>query len=312
MTFPILQKIAVFDIGSNSIKCLVAEITSSSQVNVLFEDSQQTRLGEGIHHNFCLSEQAMERTLSAFLKMRTKCEEIHPQQWRAVATSAVRDATNRRDFEKRFLQQMGFPLRLLTGEEEARLIFKGVVSDHEINSNAIQGEVRRGQPFLLVMDVGGGSAEWIQGKGLEIQTHVSLDLGCVRMTERFLRGDPYSEDSFNTLCAYYQERLSDLKEPLKVHQGKMIGTGGSLITATALLGNCQFHGIEIQLQTLESLLSRLRKMTQADRLQLKSLPEKRADIIVAGIALFVVAMKLFNAPQIWTSTRGLKYGILLE
>ena len=304
----ISEVIAVIDLGSNSIKLLVAELKKKIAPNILLEKSVTTRLGEGIQYRFQLHENAIQRTLDAVNDFKREGQRLGVDTWKAVATSAVRDASNRREFEKRFLQQMGFGLCVLSGEEEAQLIYRGATSDPNLFNS---------KDRLLVMDSGGSSAEWIGGVSNKIEKCVSLDLGCVRMTQRFLRGDPYTEDSYRELLAYYEEQLRSFKNDFAEKNIKMIGTGGSICTAAALdikassSHDHHVHGHSLSLGSLSSLTECLRKMTNPERLKLKGLSPKRADIIVAGLALFVAAMQIFEIKKLKVSLRGLRYGVLL-
>jgi len=145
-----------------------------------------------------------------------------------------------------------------------------------------------------------------------------MDLGCVRMTERFLCGDPYTKKSYRALLDYYERRLRLLRKDFSGEGRLMIGTGGSICTAATLdqktssFQSHLIHGHTISLRRLKALLKKLRKMTNAERLEWEGLPKKRADIIVAGLALFVVAMQILGMKRVTTSLRGLRYGILLQ
>ncbi len=303
------RRVGILDLGSNSIKMLVGESGPDGSPNLLLEKSAGTRLGEGIHHHFRLAEEPIKRTLDAIHEFVQRCDEFHISSWHAVATSAVRDSENHHDFQKRFQQRLGFPLRILSGDDEAELIFRGTISDTAMVENHAE---------VVVMDSGGGSAEWIRGSRQGIQHRICLDLGCVRMTDRFLRGNPYIKDSFNEMIAYYTERLTPLKKHFLVKDGLMIGTGGSICTAAALdmslpsFRNRMVHSHKLTLDRLIKILGKLRGMTHEERLAIHGLPSKRADIIVAGVSLFVTAMQMLETKSIISSLRGLRYGVLLE
>ncbi len=307
---PSVERIGIFDIGSHSVKLMIADKRSGLDPYVLVEKSSGTRLGEGIHQDFVLSKAAIKRTLKTLEEFKSKGDFFGVHRWVAIATSAVRDAKNGFEFKDQFYERMGFKIRVLSGQKEAALIFRGVTSDPNLTKSTNS---------LLVMDVGGGSGEWILGKGSKIQRSISLDLGCVRMTERFLRGDPYSIDSYEALMAHYQKWMIHLQKRFGSHPGiRMIGTGGSISTAAALHFAKKFprdsslHGYVLEIDDLQRLLHSLKSMTHTDRMKLKYLPKKRADIIVAGMALFVMVMQVFEVKQIQVSLCGLRYGILLE
>lgn len=294
--------------GSNTVKFLAAEISSSGVVRILAQPSVSTRLGEGMGRGVSLSNAAMKRTLDAVHGFQRLGIRLRVKEWIAVATSAVRDSSNGDVFTRRFRARMGFDLRVLDGRTEAELIFRGATSDPHLAGPRAR---------LLVMDSGGGSAEWICGARGAISHRVSLPLGCVRMTRRFLRGDPYTKESFQRLIRHYETRLEPLRRRFTASQGRvMIGTGGSICTAAALdLGLRVFqerlvHGHRITRRRLEGLLASLRSMTQCERLSQRGLPPRRADVIVAGLALFVTAMRRLGAMRVVCSYQGLRFGIL--
>ncbi len=303
------RRLAVMDLGSNSVKLLLAQHQKGMRPHVLLEKSEGTRLGEGIHQNFRLHEEAMERTLEVVGEYRRESAALGVTEWRAVATSAVRDAENRREFERRFRKRMGFSLQILSGVEEASLIYRGATSDRDL--------APPGAP-LLIMDSGGGSAEWVRGTPERIEEQASLELGCVRMTERFLRSDPYTRESYGSLTTYYEERLHPFRKTFEARGRTLLGTGGSICTAAAVdmalpsLGNSHVHGYTMTRETMTEMAEKLRSMRNNRRLDLHGMPRKRADIIVAGVALFAVAMRVFDARLITVSTRGLRYGLLMQ
>ena len=303
------KRVAVIDLGSNSVKLLVAQQQPGLRPHILSERSEGTRLGEGIHRRFRLGDGAMERTLDVLKDYRREGEALAAGEWAAVATSAVRDADNGAEFQRRFRKAMGFHLRVLSGDEEAELIFRGATSDHDLVTEGAR---------TLVMDSGGGSAEWVSGVAGRVEKRISIPLGCVRMTERFLRGDPYSQKSYESMMGYYEERVRALRADFSAKDCLILGTGGSLCTAAALdmdlpaFSTQHVHGYTMSRETVAFLAERLRRMKNSERLKLPTMPRKRADILVAGVALFDVAMRVLGARWITVSTRGLRYGVLLE
>ncbi len=299
----------IFDLGSNSIKMMVAREHPGKSPEILAEKSVGTRLGERQEGATDLTDAAIQRTLEAMVAFREQHKDLHITQWKAVATSAVREASNRHVLEQRFEEILGFPLSVISGEEEANLIYLGVTRDKDL----VPKDAR-----LLVMDSGGGSAEWICGTPDHIERRISLDLGCVRMTRRFLKGDPYTKESHHALIEHYHAQLEPLVGNFSAKDHLMIGTGGSICTAAAIdlaaphFHHKKIHGHVMKRHEIHELDKKLRAMTNSERLALQGMPGKRADIIVAGIALFVVAMKLFDAHHITSSLRGLRYGVLAK
>lgn len=304
------KRVAVFDIGSNSIKLIAGEwVDHHSDPKILIEGSRGTRLGEEAHETSHLKPKAIQRTMDALVELSAMAAPFHITHWRAVATSAVRDAKNREEFLDQFKKKLGFETEVLSGDEEAELIYQGVVSDSKIHG---------GKEQLLVMDSGGGSAEWIRGTPSKIEKRISLDLGCVRMTDRFLRGDPYTLESFQEMMRFYRKNLENLKKDFCAKDHVMIGTGGSICTAAALtktltsFKNREIHGQSITFEELRDLTEKLRSLPHSERMKLQGIPPKRGDIIVAGVALFVMALEVLGSSTITASLRGLRYGLLLN
>jgi exopolyphosphatase/guanosine-5'-triphosphate,3'-diphosphate pyrophosphatase len=177
------MRYAVFDLGSNSIKFVVAE-TRAGRVRILQEESISTRLAEHLIDTCELRPEAIARTLAALRQLRGQATSLGVENFSAVATSAVRDSRNRRVFLKAAREVLGFPVRLLSGMEEAATIFTGVTADAHWRGRDI-----------FILDVGGGSAEWVQGHHGKMEKRISLPLGAVRLRERFLHEYPVAFDT---------------------------------------------------------------------------------------------------------------------
>lgn len=280
---------AVIDIGTNTVKLFVAEVTDGRVVPVLATDAP-TRLGEGVNVSHRLSASAMARTVEAVARY---AREAGPADIIAVTTSAVRDAVNRAEFLGAVRARTGLAVEVLSGEREAELIFRGVASD----------PVWRDQP-LLVMDVGGGSAEFIQGRGTQIEQHRSLPVGAVRLFERF------GNDDFAGLISFLRETLAAALAGYSAHGRRMIGTGGGICTVARMLAGTADQAVLSQ-ERVRALVAQLNALPLAERKQLPGLPADRADIIVAGGATYLVAMELLGAPEVTVSVRNLRYGLLV-
>lgn len=301
---PAADRLAAIDIGTNTVKLLLAA-RDGGTLAPLLEDSQATRLGEGVDTTSRLLPEAIERTAACVAGFARRARELGASSIRAVATSCARDGQNRDDFLRRVRELAGVEVEVISGEREAELIFAGACSNDNL----------RDAP-LLVMDVGGGSAEFIVGRQGRIERRCSVHAGAVRMTERFLHSDPVAPAEFDAMTAH----LRGLMEPALARFGlagrAMLGTGGTITTAAAMdLRLAKFNveaisGHPLSLERLETMLDQLRGMTLAERRQLPGLPAARADIIVAGVAAFVVAMRLAGQPSLTVSTRGLRFGLL--
>jgi exopolyphosphatase / guanosine-5'-triphosphate,3'-diphosphate pyrophosphatase len=283
---------AVIDIGTNTVKVLVADVQQGQAVPVLHKD-RAARLGEGVNENQSLSTAAMARTLQTIDEFHSEAKASGAVHIIAVTTSACRDATNRNEFFEAVRQKCGLEVQMISGDREAELIFRGVTSDPEWTTVP-----------LVVMDVGGGSAEFIQGQDGKMELFQSLPLGALRLTEQF------GEEKLKELCEYARAILRPALMRYKIGNGRMIGTGGTISTFARMEWGAVDH-VAISQEALRESVQRLAAMPLAERRKVSGLPPDRADIIVAGGAVFLVAMELLRADELTVSIRNLRYGALL-
>ena len=307
---------AVIDVGTNTVKLLVAEVRDGSVTPLVAKD-ETTRLGEGVHKILPggrqaqrLSSVAISRTVKAIARFAAEARALETTDITVITTSAARDATNRDDFFEAVRRQCGLDVQMISGEREAELIFRGVCSDP-----AWAGEQ------VLVMDVGGGSTEFIQGtagnlagRQTRIERHRSLQLGAVRMTEQF------GEARFTELCAFLRDTLRRESADYSLSDRRLIGTGGTILTLAKIApggkgATSPDHAI-LTCDEARSLVERLRLMSLSERKNVPGLPSERADIIVAGGAIVVAAMEVLGAGStqlqagLTVSVRNLRFGAL--
>jgi exopolyphosphatase/guanosine-5'-triphosphate,3'-diphosphate pyrophosphatase len=283
---------AVIDIGTNTVKVLVADVPQGQVVPVLTKD-RTTRLGEGVNEHQRLSAAAIARTLQAIGEFLAEAKGLGATDVIALTTSASRDAANRNEFFDAVRQKCGLEVQLISGEREAELIFHGVSSDPEW----------AGAP-LLVVDVGGGSAEFIQGRDGKMELFTSLPLGALRLTEQF------GEGRLVELREHLRVVLRPVLARYQVSGGRMIGTGGTITTVARMEQGAVDHAT-ISREALLGFVQRLDAMPLAERKKVPGLPPERADIIVAGGAVFLVAMEVLGVVELTVSIRNLRYGALL-
>ena len=282
---------AVIDVGTNTVKLLVADVQDGKVTPVVSKD-QTTRLGEGVNESKRLSRTAIARTVQTIDDFLNEVRRLGVQDVLALTTSATRDAENRDEFLDGVRCKCKLELQVITGVREAELIFRGVSSDPEWS----------GSP-LLVLDVGGGSAEFIQGGRGKIERLQSLPLGAVRLTEQF-------GENFAALTAYLRATLRKSLTGYDTHNRKMIGTGGTITTLARIEAGKVDHAL-ISQDNVRALVAKLNAMPLEERKKVPGLPPERADIIVAGGAVFMVAMELLGALELTVSVRNLRYGALL-
>jgi exopolyphosphatase/guanosine-5'-triphosphate,3'-diphosphate pyrophosphatase len=284
---------AVIDIGTNTVKLLVAEVRQGQVVPMVAKDCT-TRLGEGVDDSKRLLPSAMARTVRAIQDFLAEAKGMGATDCVAVATSAARDAANRDEFLAQVRQVCGLEMELISGDREAELIFLGVSSDPEWSGARI-----------LVADVGGGSAEFIQGAGGKMEIFRSLPLGALRLTEKFGKG------RFAELCEYLTRTLRDALAGYDASGCRMIATGGTMVTLARVEGGAVDHAT-ISRAKLQVLVRRLEAMPLAKRKKVPGLPPERADIIVAGGAVLLTAMEVLKASELTVSVRNLRYGALVS
>jgi exopolyphosphatase/guanosine-5'-triphosphate,3'-diphosphate pyrophosphatase len=283
---------AVIDIGTNTVKLLVADVRDGKILPIVSRD-RTTRLGEGVGESKRLAAAAITRTVEAIEHFVADAKDLGALEIVALTTSAARDAVNGNEFLQAVRNRCGLEVQVITGDREAELIFHGVSSDPEWSN----------QP-ILVLDVGGGSAEFIQGERGNIERFQSLPLGAVRLTEQ------YGED-FAGLVGFLRETLHKSLAVYSVQNRRMIGTGGT-ITTLARIERGTVDRVPISQEELRALVARLNSLPLAERKKVPGLPPERADIIVAGGAVFLVAMELLGAFELTVSVRNLRHGALLS
>ena len=298
------MRYAIFDLGSNSIKFIVAE-RASGRLRILRETSISTRLAESLISTCELRPEAIARTLEALRLLRAEADKLGARCFRAVATSAVRDSRNRREFLKSAKAVLGFPVRLLSGEAEAETIFAGVAADAHWRDRD-----------LSILDVGGGSAEWVQGQAGKMSQRVSLPLGAVRLRERFLHAYPVAPDTADLLVETVRAQIAPPLAAFNLGARRLIATGGTATCLVAIhkkLADFDPRQVDHVTLTLAQVRSLLRSFTGRTLDELRSvpgLPAKRADLIIPGTAVILATMEHFAARRIGVSIRGLRYGVL--
>lgn len=309
---------AAIDVGSNSVRLQIAAFISGFQHHVVHEERAVTRLGESVFQSGRLSEEAIERTAQVVKRFRSKAEEYKAIALRAVGTSALRDAGNAKRFIKTVKRESGLDVDVISAREEARLIHLGVIS-RLANPD---------EPALLI-DIGGGSAEFTLNQNRRIQSSSSVPLGAVRLTEMFLTSDPPTAEELERLESYVRQKLQRVKKALAGAGGaqnssaagkswnRAIGTSGTmaaLARATNRLeaGRSEVEGTAFTATDLDALYRRLRAMNLNVRRAVSGINAKRAEIIVAGAAAVSVAMRELEVPEITYSDAGLRDGVLVD
>ena len=298
-------RVAVIDVGSNSTRLLIADIDGG--VTVVERQSRVTRLGRGVDLSGQLADEAIEAACAAIADYVEICRDSSAERVTAIATSAVRDASNGEAFVAELRERFALSARVLDGEEEALATYRGATAE------------RPPEIPTLVIDIGGGSTEMIVGTGTEIAYHASLQAGVVRHTERHISGDPPIAVELEALADDIRALIADAlsgREEARASAGIAVaGTPTSL--AAVELGLEPYdpspvHGRVLSLEAIQRLLSQFASAPLAERQAIPGLHPDRAPNIIAGCVILVEAMRAFGLDQIQVSEHDILYGMALE
>jgi exopolyphosphatase / guanosine-5'-triphosphate,3'-diphosphate pyrophosphatase len=300
------MRTAVVDIGTNSTRLLIANVDqSTAEVRDLHRESQVTRLGGGVDAAGHLCEEAMERVFATLADYRAKMDEFGCERNLAVLTSAVRDAANGAQFTEQVRSRFDLDARVLSGDEEAQLTFLGAMSDHNGDSRVP----------TVVVDIGGGSTEFIVGSARTASFHVSVQAGVLRMSERHIHSDPPQPSELQALAADTRAIfLAGLPPEQRAGIERAIAVAGTATSAAAIDQELdpydpeRVHGYPLLLATVELLIARLADMTEARRRRVVGLHPDRAPTIVAGMILLEEAMKAFGLDRVEVSEHDILRG----
>jgi exopolyphosphatase/guanosine-5'-triphosphate,3'-diphosphate pyrophosphatase len=305
------MRVAVVDIGSNSTRLLIADVDpASGHVDELDRRTTVTRLAQGVDHTGRLSTEAIDRVFTTLTAYRRAIDDLHADATTAVLTSAARDATDGDAFTTTVAERFGLEARVLTGDEEARLTFRGATAQRA-------GRDRR---RLAVIDVGGGSTEIVTGvPGAAPDFHVSTQAGVVRQSERFLRSDPPEAAELQQLAAEARE-IFTAALPAAVREGVQgaIAVAGTATSCAAILQDLEpydparVEGFRLLRAEAEMLLARLAQMPLDERRAVKGLHPDRAPVIVAGIVLLIEALRVLDLDQAEVSEHDILRGAALD
>lgn len=299
------------DIGTNSVLLLVADCSNKS-INVLHEELQIPRLGQGVDQSSALSEEAQQRVLDVLNTYKTYLDESDPAlstETVVTATSAVRDALNREEFLEKIKELTGWDVVLLSGNDEAQVTYRGALSVIDVGwQNA--GNV--------VLDIGGGSTEIAVGRGTTLSGYVSLDMGSVRFSERFLDHDPPLADEISSARDEIRRMLAGgIKKP--EHTENLIGVAG---TVTSLAGielgldsydASKINGHRCSRDFLETIIAEFQDMSSGEIEHTYPVFLKgRGDVITGGFLILSEVMAWAGFEEVIVSTGGIRHGILIE
>jgi exopolyphosphatase/guanosine-5'-triphosphate,3'-diphosphate pyrophosphatase len=302
-----MARYAAIDIGSNSVRMLAADVTQG-ETRILAEDREVTRLGESVFRSGQISKEALDFLCATLARMSAAYSRLEIVGIRAVATSAVRDAGNQAEFLQRAGTALGTKVEIISGPEEARLIHLGV-----------EARWPRPKERTLIVDVGGGSGELIISQGGQLIDSVSKPLGAVRLTEVFLESDPPAPEELKRLEAYVDEKLTPF---VKQHAAEKFdraiatsATAAALVCAINQIPRAKRESadrVRASTAQLHNFFKTLSVSDLATRRKITGVGPKRAEIIVAGAAVFLRAMRLFKHRSLYYSAAGVRDGIIAD
>jgi len=304
-------RLGAIDIGSNSVRLLVAEALRGGNYRILDEEREPTRLGKSVSAKGQLDAESMERTIQALRTFKEIAAGYQVTNLRTIATCAVREARNGPDFCRRVRDEVGLEVEVISGEREARLAFASVQRAFDLTGKNV-----------IVADIGGGSTEIVFGTGDLIESIFSTPLGAVRLTEQFGLGEGAAADDFVKGVARMEDEIA---ECLKKRTTKplfaphlLVGCGGTFTTLAELLmagkreADVPVAGYKASHAEVRHLLDRLRKMPLRARRGMAGMTPDRADIIIAGLSIVDALMKRFRVNQLMIHTRGVRDGLVRE
>ena len=306
--------LAAIDVGTNSVHMVVVRVEPYlPSFSIIAAEKETVRLGERCPQTGELTPEAMQRATDALRRFKTRAESLRAESILAVATSATREAPNGRDFLKAIHNTLGLHIDLISGTEEARRIYLGVLSAMEFQE----------LPHVVI-DIGGGSTELILGEGHEPRCLNSTKLGGVRLSREFVTTDPMSDEEFLTLKTYIRGMLERSVEEVLAHlkpgeTPKLVGTSGTIETLAMLhashhLGTIpdRLHGYQISLNDLQNLIEMMRPLNVKERSEMPGMSERRSEIIVPGALILQEAMILLKQETLTVCQRALREGVIVD
>jgi len=299
-------RLAAIDIGTNSIRCIIAEVDPDERFRVLDDERAMVRLGEGLNATGRISAAASQRAAEVLNRMTKIIRGLGASQIEAVATSAVRKAGNGQDFIEEMHARTGIDIRVISGEEEAELAALSARHNFDMKGNR----------FAMV-DIGGGSVESVEATGEHTENILSLELGAVYLSERFISSDPVSEKELKRLRKHVRATLKQHAVGQGLPVTCLIGSGGSMTNIGGMamaMRDQQYesvHRYEVLRSEVIHLRAMLERMNQKERRAVPGLNPQRADIMLAGLVLTEEVMRCCRSNLLLINHKGIREGLIL-
>lgn len=300
-------RLAAIDIGTNSIRSIVVEVDRTGKFRVLDDEKATVRLGEGLHETGVLSVPAAQRARAALVRQKKIIDGYGVEKIEAVATSAVRKASNGKDFIASVKAEAGISIDIISGEEEAELAALSAFNNFEMEGNR-----------YLLLDIGGGSLELVTTVGRHVEELFSLELGAVYLTETFLKGDQPSSGAHNRLRRHIRKTLKQNFPEGAPSVSAVIGSGGTVTSIASMIfagrrkSYSSAHGYEVLRSDIVHLLAMLMRKNIKELRAVPGLSPDRADIIVAGVMVVDELLDFCESNLLRVNERGIREGLILR
>lgn len=302
-----MKRASFIDIGTNTALLLIADLDPvSNRILPVLHSQTIVRLGKNVDEQKIIDHVAMQRLIQCMLEFKVLSKEHEAESIVAAGTSALRDAKNRMEIIDEVVMASGVVIKTLSGEEEAAMTFSGAVAGME---NVPER--------FTVIDIGGGSTEISMGSNADIEESISLDIGSVRLTERFFTAQPPSEEEFLAAKEEINRMFTGKLEPFFAGREQVFGVAGTLTTIAKIVsGQTEFdpekiHNYPLRYEEVRQLLDELKTLT-VDQIIGKGIPEGRADVITMGALILHQFMRLLGITELRVSVQGLRYGLALK
>jgi exopolyphosphatase/guanosine-5'-triphosphate,3'-diphosphate pyrophosphatase len=306
-------RITTIDIGTNTVLMVIVDLRNDGRIRTLRDEIAFPRLGRGVDESGLISPESMDRVISVLKDYRKSSDTSGSEKIIACGTSALRDARNRDEVVTAIRREASIDVEVLSGEEEAHWTFLGALSlEHESLSGSTQNHRR-----FSVIDIGGGSTEITLGTRDHVEKRLSLDVGCVRLTERFFQTTPPTSKERQRAKVSVRAALGGLGD-IDPRRYELIGVAGTMTTLAALdqdLSRFEADKVDGYVLTLERITEIFDKVRPQTLDQLRSSPvisSGRADVLLAGILILIEFMAIYHFDRVTVSSRGLRYGLVLR
>ncbi len=299
-----MNRFASIDIGTNTVLMVIADVTDDGKLIPVSDDQRTPRLGKGVDANGFISKESLHRVLNTLHEYKKKAESFNASKIFACGTSALRDALNRDEVILQIKNETGINVDIISGEQEAEYTYFGALSGF----SALTG-------ITGVLDIGGGSTELIIGNNYSVKSRWSIDVGCVRLTERYFSTLPPSQEKIIAATRYVRSTISRAIPEHGIE--KLIGVAGTVTTLAAIDRELQEFSAQLinrhilTSNRIDEIYNTYIRFTLDEMKAVRQIIPGREDILLAGIAILRVYLSILGLNSITVSTRGLRYGQLL-